>query len=135
MTASVDFGRLVRRRPSAVVRPRSAGEVGEIVRAAAADGVPVAARGRGHPGYGQALTDGVVVDMSALAAVHEVAEDLIVVDAGAGWDAVLAAAWERGRTAAGADRLLAVVGGRDRRHEFPARAADRHGGRAGGRHR
>ncbi|WP_020416666.1 FAD-binding protein [Amycolatopsis sp. ATCC 39116] len=98
MTASVDFGRLVRRRPSAVLRPRSAGEVGEIVRTAAEDGVPVAARGRGHSGYGQALTDGVVVDMSSLAAVHEVAEDRIVVDAGAGWDAVLAAAWERGRT-------------------------------------
>ncbi|WP_162831262.1 FAD-binding protein [Amycolatopsis ruanii] len=96
--ASVDFGHLVRRRPSAVVRPRSAAEIAGVVRSAAADGVPVAARGRGHSGYGQALTDGVVADMSTLAAVHEAGDDRIVVDAGAGWDAVLAAAWERGRT-------------------------------------
>ncbi|GHE92794.1 hypothetical protein GCM10017786_26850 [Amycolatopsis deserti] len=98
MDASVDFGHLVRRRPSAVVRPRSTGEVADVVRNAAANGVPVAARGRGHSAYGQALTDGVVVDTSTLAAVHDVGDDRIVVDAGAGWDAVLAAAWERGRT-------------------------------------
>ncbi|MDQ0376256.1 FAD-binding protein [Amycolatopsis thermophila] len=94
--ASVDFGHLVHHRPSAVVRPRSAREVAEVVRSAAAAGVPVAARGRGHSGYGQALTTGIVIDMSTLATVHEVRDDRIVVDAGAGWDAVLEAAWRRG---------------------------------------
>lgn len=94
--ASVDFGHRVHRRPVAVARPRSAGEVAEVVRDAAASGTPVAARGRGHSGYGQAQTTGVVIDMSTLAAVHEVRDDRVVVDAGASWDAVLEAAWRCG---------------------------------------
>lgn len=83
-----DFGHVVRRSPRAVARPRAVADVVAAVRS----GQPFVARGYGHTSGGQAqLADGLVLDMTGLAAVHEVAADRVVVDAGCTWRSVLAA--------------------------------------------
>ncbi|MFB9625793.1 FAD-binding protein [Nonomuraea helvata] len=88
--ASTDFGRHVHRRPSAVLRPAGASDVAAMVRFCRGSGLPVVARGTGHSVDGRALTQGgVVIDMTALAAVREPARDRVVVEAGARWSAVL----------------------------------------------
>lgn len=93
--AADDWGHLVHRRPRAVLQP---GTVGDIVDAAAR-GLPLLARGQGHSTAGQAQAPGgIVVDMSALHAVHVVAADRVVVDAGARWSEVVAATLPHGRT-------------------------------------
>ncbi|HEY0805000.1 MAG TPA: FAD-binding protein, partial [Pseudonocardiaceae bacterium] len=86
--AADDFGHIVRHRPKAVVRPTSVADVVAVVKS----GIPVVARGCGHATGGQAqIADGIVIDMTGLASVHEVADDRIVVDAGCTWRSVLAA--------------------------------------------
>jgi FAD/FMN-containing dehydrogenase len=88
--AATDFGHLVRRRPRGVLRPATAEDVAALVRACAAERVGVAARGSGHSCYGQAqVEDGIVIDMSTLAAIHDVDGDRVTVEAGATWGAVL----------------------------------------------
>jgi cytokinin dehydrogenase len=65
--ASRDFGGLARAEPMAVFKPRVAGDVAGLVRAAfgSARGFRVSARGHGHSISGQAQAPGgVVVDMS-----------------------------------------------------------------------
>ena len=60
-------------------------------------GRKVAPRGQSHSVYGRAqVRDGIVIDMTQLAAVHEVQNDHVVVGAGATWSAVLAATLPRG---------------------------------------
>lgn len=94
--AADDFGHIVHRRPSAVLRPGSVADVGTLLRAA--NGIPVVARGRGHSTFGQAQTDGIVLDMSGLAGVGPVSGDRITVQAGADWRAVLTASLRHGLT-------------------------------------
>lgn len=94
--AATDFGHLVSRRPRAVLRPESARDIAALVRTAAEEGFSVAARGRGHSGYGQAQTDGVVIDMRTLSSIHAIGSDHVAVDAGATWGQVLEATTRRG---------------------------------------
>ena len=54
---STDFGRLVVRKPAAVVRPRSAEDVARVVKFAAGHGLGVATRGAGHSQTGQSLSE------------------------------------------------------------------------------
>ena len=47
-SVATDFGRLIVRRPAAVVRPRSAEDVAQAVKFAATHALGVATRGAGH---------------------------------------------------------------------------------------
>jgi cytokinin dehydrogenase len=96
--AADDFGHSTKVRPQAVLRPGSTADIATVLHAAARQGIPVAARGRGHSSAGQALTSGIVVEMDRLAVVHEVAGDRITVDAGTTWHTVLMSALAHGRT-------------------------------------
>ena len=97
--ASRDFGNIVERRPRAVLTPSSAADIGDLVRRAGKSGQKVAARGQGHSTYGRALTEGgVVIEMSSLNAIHRIATDHVVVDAGATWEHVLDATLAHGLT-------------------------------------
>lgn len=94
--AADDFGHIVHTRPLAVLRPGSVADVGRLLRRAGR--VPVVARGRGHSTFGQAQTDGIVLDMSGLAEIGPVAGDRITVQAGADWRSVLTACLREGLT-------------------------------------
>jgi cytokinin dehydrogenase len=108
-----DFGRIVRHRPAAVLRPGSVADVAAVLRVAAAHGVTAVPRGQGHTTHGQAqAAGGVVVDMSTLGVVEHLAADRITVQAGARWSDVLAATLPRGLTPPVlADYLGLSVGG------------------------
>lgn len=97
--AAQDFGHIIQRRPRAVCKPATSGEVAGILRWAREQGLKVAARGQGHATYGRAMAeDGIVMDLGALAAIHRIEPDRVVVDAGATWHAVLEATLARGLT-------------------------------------
>lgn len=90
--AATDFGGIVRRRPSVVLIPANGDDIAQLVRYGADRGVPVTARGTGHSTHGQSSVDGgIVVDMTAMAAVRRIEPNFIVVDAGASWRTVLEA--------------------------------------------
>ncbi|TDD71488.1 FAD-binding protein [Actinomadura rubrisoli] len=103
-----DFGGIVERSPSRVVRPGSADEVAAAVREAAGLGLEVVPRGLGHSTYGQSLTGGVSLDMRGLAGVREISEGghasagqatgegYAVVGAGTTWREVLEATLPHG---------------------------------------
>jgi FAD/FMN-containing dehydrogenase len=120
---SSDFGGMIRRRPEAVLVPRTAADIAAVL----SDGVPVTARGRGHSTHGQSLVDsGVVVDMAGLCAVHRVEPGYAVVDGGASWRTVVQATLPRGLTppvvpdfldlSVGGTLSLGSVGGTSHRH-------------------
>jgi cytokinin dehydrogenase len=96
--AADDFGHLVHRVPAAVVRPRTAGEVAELVRYANATRLSVRARGGGHSVAGQAQCDGIVCDLTLLDQVLEVGDRFVSVAGGARWSAVLSATLAHGLT-------------------------------------
>ncbi|MFL6209304.1 MAG: FAD-binding protein [Pyrinomonadaceae bacterium] len=84
--AADDFGQLVHRQPLAVLKPGSVNDVVSMVNFARRNQIKVAARGQGHSTQGQAQVEaGVVVDMSTLAAVHEVNPTNALVDGGTRW--------------------------------------------------
>lgn len=96
---SQDNGRIVRRRPLAVLRPGGADDVVRMVRWANAHRVRIAMRGQGHSSFGQAQVEaGVVVDSRPLRRILAVTDSEVDVEAGATWDEVLEAALARGRT-------------------------------------
>lgn len=97
--AAEDFGHLVHRRPWLVFRPASAADIATVIRWADIRRLKVAARGQGHSTYGRAMAlGGIVIDMSAMNAVHFIGPDRVAVDAGATWQEVLAATLPRGLT-------------------------------------
>lgn len=84
--AADDFGHMIHRQPSAVLKPGSVNDVVEMVRFARRNGIKVAARGQGHSTQAQAQVEaGVVVDMSTLAAIREVNPSDALVEGGALW--------------------------------------------------
>lgn len=96
---SQDNGRIVRRRPLAVLRPGSIDDIVRMVRYANTHRLRVAMRGQGHSSYGQAQVEaGVVIDSRPLRRVLRVSESEIDVEAGATWGEVLAATLPRRRT-------------------------------------
>lgn len=96
---AADFGHVVRHRPAAVLRASSTDDVATLLRAAAADRIPVTARGMGHSTDGQAqVRDGIVVDMRDMAQIGPVEDDRVTVGAGASWRSVVSAAARHGRT-------------------------------------
>ncbi len=72
--ASIDFGRLVVRKPMVVVRPASAADVAATVKFAAKNSLGVSTRGAGHSQSGQSLSEHIALDMTSLASVRQVDE-------------------------------------------------------------
>src|SRR3712207_5596018 len=73
-----DYGRVVHRMPSAVLRPAGARDVGEALRFCRDQGLPVAARGQGHSTAGQAQVEsGLVIDMSTLYVIGSIQDGVV----------------------------------------------------------
>lgn len=85
--ASTDFGRVVKRRPAAVVRPASASDVAAVMKFAGKHSLRVAARGCGHSQNGLSLSDQIVLDLRGLNQILDVDEPLgqVTCCAGATW--------------------------------------------------
>ena len=99
-------------RPAVVLRPRDVDDVRRAVRAAAADGRPVAVRGGGHS-FARLGTvdDGLVIDLAALDGVRLVGSDRVVVGGGATWGAVAQALAPHGLAISSGDTASVGVGG------------------------
>jgi len=94
-----DFGRWVDRMPAAVARCASAAEVAAVIRFCRARRIPIVARGQGHTQSGQAtIADGVLLDTSSLATIHEIdaAAETATVDGGVVWRQLVHATVEQG---------------------------------------
>lgn len=87
--AAGDFGRIVTRRPQAVVRPASTQEVSRIVQFAGRHSLSISARGSGHSQAGQSLSDGIPLDLRTLNQVIDIKGDAIEVQAGATWRSIV----------------------------------------------
>ena len=110
---SQDNGRIVRRRPLAVLRPGSVDDIVRMVRYANDHGIKIAMRGQGHSSFGQAQVEaGVVIDARPLRRIRRLTDAEIDVEGGATWDEVAAATLARGRTPpVMADTQVITVGG------------------------
>ena len=96
---SQDNGRILHRRPIAVLRPGGVDDVVAMVRYANAHRLRIAMRGQGHSSFGQAQVEaGIVVDSRPLRRILAVTDAGIDVEAGATWEEVLAATLPRGLT-------------------------------------
>lgn len=96
---SQDNGRIVHRRPIAVLRPANVDDVVAMVRYANTHRLRIAMRGQGHSSFGQSQVEaGVVIDARPLRKVLAVTDTEVDVEAGATWEEVLAATLARGRT-------------------------------------
>lgn len=107
---SHDFGRMISRRPRAVLEPGSVEDVVKIVRFARAHRLQVSVNGQAgtddlresHSSFGQALVGeaGIAIDPKPLSAIHDIGPGTIDVGAGAQWDEVFDAAAATGQTPA-----------------------------------
>ncbi len=95
--AADDFGHIVHRLPTAVLKPGSAQDIVKLLQFANRRGLKVAMRGQGHAMFGQTQVEaGVVVDSSALNAVRIIRSGggpAIEAGPGALWGQVLDAAY------------------------------------------
>ena len=95
--AAQDFGQIVSRSPTAVLRPASADDVARVIRFARRNRIKVAMRGISHSVFGQAQVDcGIVIDSSSLNTIHSIDTQGAVVDAGVKWSELLNAALAQG---------------------------------------
>lgn len=110
---SQDNGRIVRRRPIAVLRPGGPDDVVAMVRYANTHRLKIAMRGQGHSSFGQAQVEaGIVIDSRAQRKVAHVGPRSVIVKSGATWDEVLAATLAKGLTPPVLpDTQLLTVGG------------------------
>ena len=100
--ASRDLGRIVSRRPHAVLRPRSAEDVAKVVKFCHDHRIPLAPQGTGHMTQGQRLVEaGVAVDVTALRTVRGHGPGWVDVDAGVLWSDLLTTLAAAGRRFAG----------------------------------
>jgi cytokinin dehydrogenase len=111
--ASTDLGRVVTRRPRAVLRPGSIADIVRIVEYANQKRLPVVMRGRGHSRYGLALVeDGIVIDSRSLNKVVTVTHETIDVEAGCALAALVRGAADAGyRVPVMTDCTMLSVGG------------------------
>jgi cytokinin dehydrogenase len=88
---STDFGRVVERKPEAVVRPASAEDVAETVKFAGRRSLKLSVRGSGHSQNGQSLSSQIVLDTRELGQVLRIDEErsTVVCQAGVTWRALL----------------------------------------------
>ncbi|WP_224245698.1 FAD-binding protein [Hyalangium gracile] len=97
--AADDFGHVVSRRPSAVLRPGSVDDIARTVQFARRHGVKIGPRGRAHAMYGHAQVQaGIVIDMGSLSEIHSMGEDRVDVDAGISWSELVARTLPQGLT-------------------------------------
>ncbi|MEU1182163.1 FAD-binding protein [Streptomyces sp. NPDC005820] len=99
--AADDFGHIVHRRPSAVLRPGSVRDVVTMIRFCNDHRLPVAPRGQGHAAFGQAQTrGGLIIETATLADIGDLDSDstTVTVGAGARWSAVARATLAHGLT-------------------------------------
>ena len=82
---ATDFGRIVVRRPQAVVCPASAEDVARVLKFAARHSLSVATRGGGHSQTGQSLSEHLVLDMASLCQLVRVEDGTVTVQAGIKW--------------------------------------------------
>ncbi len=130
--AADDYGHIVHRAPVAVLVPGSAEDVVRLVKFAGKHGVPIGPTrgiGESHSTQGQAQVEaGVVIDMSALAEIHEIEANYAVVDAGVRWIDLLAATVPLGKSpptltdfielSVGGTLSVGGIGGQAHRHGF-----------------
>src|SRR3954470_19621133 len=94
--AADDFGRVVHKKPSAMLRPADAQDIAKLVQYANRHGLKVAMRGQGHSFFGQTQVDGgVVIDSSSLNGVRIVksgTDGTAEIGPGSKWHPVLMAA-------------------------------------------
>ena len=111
--SSLDFGRIVKRKPLAVVCPTSASQVATVVREAARSGCAVSAQGARHSQGGQSLSDnGILLAMKGLNHMGEIEGDTMVVGAGASWWDLTQHVYARGYMPSALTSHLAVtIGG------------------------
>ena len=90
-SVSTDFGRMIVRKPAAVVRPASKGDVASAVKFAVRHGLSVSTRGGGHSQTGQSLSDQIVLDMTSLDKVLDVnpGQGTVTCQAGLKWRALV----------------------------------------------
>src|SRR5580658_7517443 len=86
---ATDFGRLIVRRPQAVVCPASADDVARVVKFAVRNSLHVATRGGGHSQSGQSLSDQILLDTTSLNQVTGVREDAVTAQGGVKWRALV----------------------------------------------
>jgi FAD/FMN-containing dehydrogenase len=83
--ASVDFGRLIKKVPKAVARPKDTAEVAAVVKWARGAKIPLVTRGQGHSQSGLGLAEGaVVLDLSSINSVGAPDKATGTVDVGGG---------------------------------------------------
>jgi cytokinin dehydrogenase len=92
---STDSGNIVHRTPCAVLRPGSVSDIAKMVGYCRRQGIAVSTRGRAHTTHGQGLSDGLVVDNSALNRIHSIGRDVADVDTGVRWKDLVFAAYDR----------------------------------------
>lgn len=85
---SRDYGNIVRVTPRAVARPEGPEDVQALVAFARARGSRVVARGHACSGYGQALSDQIVLDSGALTSFSVAEEGVVAVGGGTRWGAL-----------------------------------------------
>jgi len=88
---ATDFGRLVARKPAAVVRPASTDDVARVVKFAVQHSLKVSSRGAGHSQSGQSLCEHIVLDMTSLDKVLSTDEggNAVVCQGGLKWRALV----------------------------------------------
>lgn len=97
--AADDFGHVVNRSPSAVLRPGSADDIARMIRFARKHRLKIGPRGQAHTMYGHAQVEaGIVIDMSSLGTIHALSEDRAELDAGVLWSTLVAQAVALGLT-------------------------------------
>jgi FAD/FMN-containing dehydrogenase len=97
--AADDFGHVVSRRPSALLRPGSAEDIARMIRFARKHQLKIGPRGLAHSMYGHAQVEaGIVIDMRSLATIHSLGEDRAEVDAGVLWSTLVDQTVALGRT-------------------------------------
>lgn len=100
--AADDFGHIISHTPTAILHPGSVHDIVKIVKFARKYGIKIAgARGVGesHSSYGQAqVAAGVIINMRALATIHEVNAHDVLVDAGVRWSELLTATVPLGKS-------------------------------------
>ncbi|MGH9351971.1 MAG: FAD-binding protein [Terriglobia bacterium] len=88
---SNDFGRVVERKPAAVVRPVSSNDVATVVKFAGRHSLKLSVRGGGHSQNGLSLSDQIVLDLRGLDRILRVDEagGQVICQAGATWRALV----------------------------------------------
>jgi len=112
-SVAVDWGFQIHRTPSAVLRPKSVGDVVQMITYANQRGLKIAMRGQGHSVYGQAqVENGIVIDSRTLNTVRLQDGDILDAEPGALWGDVAKAAATQGRTPpVMVDAMMLTVGG------------------------